>query len=173
VSKIRLIIDVEGELPRGPGAQYFHSLPHGRARGGKEIILRDTDIVQAMRLGPSHTPKHYEREIARYQKILARDTAEGRDAERLTRVRDAIVRLNDLLVEAERHDGEVLRTRYRYGIVFSSDAPDDLHRGPMTYDEAQEWMNGWYEICDNEGGKRDAFRIVRQPVGEWDYEVSS
>lgn len=49
-----------------------------------------------------------------------------------------------------------------YGIA-SSNAPEILHRGPMTLSEAEEWLNEW----NSDLGKPFAFIIVSRKVSPW------
>lgn len=49
---------------------------------------------------------------------------------------------------------------YEYGIVTDT-SPTELHRGPMSQDEAEEWMG------DLKERHRSMFRIVRREVSTW------
>lgn len=44
-----------------------------------------------------------------------------------------------------------------------SDYYDEVHRGPMSREEAEAWMEEWLTA----GGMVEAFRIVRRPSQEW------
>lgn len=53
-----------------------------------------------------------------------------------------------------------------WGIVHRL-SPDDLHRGPMTEEQARDWVREWVE----DGGVPEAFLIVRRAVHVTPWEV--
>lgn len=53
---------------------------------------------------------------------------------------------------------------FEYGIALKDDTSDP-HRSNMNDDEAQEWMSVWVQ----ETGRAYPFRIIRRPVGEWEF----
>lgn len=53
-------------------------------------------------------------------------------------------------------------TRAEYGIMHVR-IPGELHRGPMTHEEAREWIDELVEM----GAKPDAFYVVSRDVSDW------
>ena len=54
-------------------------------------------------------------------------------------------------------------SHHEYGISHKGDLWNQVHREGMTKEEARVWMEEWLEM----GGKPDAYRIVRRPIGTW------
>ena len=52
-----------------------------------------------------------------------------------------------------------------YGVVYDR-FPDDLHRGPMTAEEAAEWIREWEEEVAPQA-RKGMFRIVVRTVSDW------
>jgi hypothetical protein len=52
--------------------------------------------------------------------------------------------------------------RIEWGVYYAT----EFWRGPMTEQEAREWVAGWEE----DGGRPGAFYVVSRPVGEWTRE---
>jgi len=50
---------------------------------------------------------------------------------------------------------------HEYGVATDS-SPNKLHRGPMSCDEAEEWLRSCPEVA------RDMFIIVRRRVSPWE-----
>lgn len=50
---------------------------------------------------------------------------------------------------------------YEYGIRFSHE--DELHRGPMSKEAAQEWIEDFEEL----GGRPGAVILVVRSVSDW------
>lgn len=52
--------------------------------------------------------------------------------------------------------------RHEYGIIWVHN-PDELHRGPMTYEEANQWIQEF----EDDGGVEGVFTIVQREIGDW------
>lgn len=53
-----------------------------------------------------------------------------------------------------------------YGIAYQRDLDNQaelLHRGPMTLEQAEQWITAWIEM----GGKSSVFIIVSRTVSDW------
>lgn len=58
---------------------------------------------------------------------------------------------------------------FEYGIMMRGFDDCDLHRGPMSKKDAEEWMSETREMFNRPGAKPDeVWWIVRRPVGEWE-----
>lgn len=55
-----------------------------------------------------------------------------------------------------------------YGIAYHS-TPTVMHRGPMTLEEACEWLREFEE----DGGRTGMFIIVERQVGAWEHRERS
>lgn len=49
-----------------------------------------------------------------------------------------------------------------YGVMHDR-YPDELHRGPMTKEEAERWVQEF----EDEGGRAGAFYVVSRTVSPW------
>jgi tRNA(His) 5'-end guanylyltransferase len=61
---------------------------------------------------------------------------------------------------------EMLAKKYEFGIARDNE-PDALHRGPMTEEEAREWIREWDEMAENERARKGMFIIIKREVGPW------
>lgn len=55
--------------------------------------------------------------------------------------------------------------KYEYGIIFKSSTLgyEEIHCLD-TQDEAEQWVREWIE----DGGRKDAFKIVRRLISDWE-----
>lgn len=56
---------------------------------------------------------------------------------------------------------------YEYGVIRDGDRPANLHRGPMTETEANDWVKEWKGMVDDRPSAQNMFKVVRRRVGEW------
>lgn len=61
-----------------------------------------------------------------------------------------------------------------WGVARDSE-PNELHRGPMSEDEAREWVREWEDMAEeararkdiSARARKDMFIVIRREVGPW------
>lgn len=56
-----------------------------------------------------------------------------------------------------------------WGVARDSE-PNELHRGPMSEDEAREWIREWEDMAENSPARKGMFVVICREVGPWRQE---